>query len=169
MPATWTVITVLALNFNVNPFILALVGAVAATVGRIILAKLSRNFIRPYLLSPKTKKNIDTIKTFIERRKKTAFAIFLTYSFSPLPSNQLFIAYGLTRGDLKILVVPFFIGRIVSYGFWAYVALHAKANFIPTTFQIGSTFGGYFLFIQVLTVLGVYIFTKIPWKRILAD
>ena len=46
------------------------------------------------------------------------FGTVLGYSISPLPSNYLFIAYGLTSLPIALLALPFFVGRFVSYGFW---------------------------------------------------
>ena len=46
------------------------------------------------------------------------FGTFLGYSISPLPSNYLFIAYGLTSLPIAFVALPFFVGRLVSYGFW---------------------------------------------------
>src|SRR6185436_4256611 len=86
MPATWTVLTLLALTYELNLYILVIIGAVAATIGRVALAKLSRVLIRERLLSKKTRDNIDSIKILVERHKITSFSTFLAYAFSPLPT-----------------------------------------------------------------------------------
>ena len=45
-------------------------------------------------------------------------SVFLFYALSPLPSNFLFIAYGLTGLPLLRIALPFFIGRTATYSFF---------------------------------------------------
>jgi len=118
-PPTWTAMSFIGLTVpSMNFASLAVVAATAATFGRITLAKLSRVIVRQRLLSEQTRLNIDAIKQGIEGRPVMTFGTFLAYSFSPLPSNYLFIAYGLTSLSIAFLAVPFFVGRLVSYAFW---------------------------------------------------
>src|SRR6266568_2543577 len=93
-PATWTVLSFIAVRYNYFSILeLALVGAIAATCGRVVLAYLARIIVRQNFLSEKMKKNIDDLKRHLEKRTKLTFGIFLAYALTPLPSNQLFIAY----------------------------------------------------------------------------
>jgi membrane protein DedA with SNARE-associated domain len=164
MPATWTVLTLLALSYELNLFTLVIIGAVAATIGRVALAKLSRTIIRERFLKKKTRDNIDSIRILVERHKITSFSTFLAYAFSPLPTNQLFIAYGLTNMPLRYLTIPFFIGRIVSYGFWTFSASSLKEILFPES--LATAAGIYFIAVQILTILVVYIFTRINWRKL---
>ena len=100
---------------DTNPVFLALIGAVGATLGRLSLAKLSHFLLREKLLSETHRANIDVIKERLEKRTAFTFGVFLFYAFSPLPSNFLFIAYGLTGLPLLRVALPFFIGRAISY------------------------------------------------------
>ena len=95
--------------------LLALVAAAVATCGRIVLASLSHTIVRGKLLSEQVKQNVDTIRRVIEKRPTKTFGAFLGYALSPLPSNYLFIAYGLTSVTLTFLVVPFLVGRLVNF------------------------------------------------------
>jgi hypothetical protein len=45
-PPTWTVLSFIAITYESNIIVLAIVGAVAATLGRLTLAKLSRVIVR---------------------------------------------------------------------------------------------------------------------------
>jgi hypothetical protein len=118
-PPTWTTMSFIGLVIPNNDFIvLSLVAATAATVGRIVLAKLSRELVRRRLLSEGARRNVDNIRVGIESRPTLTFGAFLAYALSPLPSNYLFIAYGLTSLPIAFLSIPFFVGRLVSYAFW---------------------------------------------------
>jgi hypothetical protein len=121
-PPTWAVLSFIAIRYSSNILLLALVGAVAAMLGRLVLAKLSTVVIRQKFLSEGTRKNIDAVRSHLESRKKLTFSILLFYAFSPFPSNHLFIAYGLTAPKLKLIAIPFLLGRIVTYAFVALTA-----------------------------------------------
>jgi hypothetical protein len=70
------------------------------------------------LLDERARKNIDAIKEGLENRRVLTFGVFLLYACSPLPSNYLFIAYGLTTLRLALVGFPFFIGglRVTAFG-----------------------------------------------------
>ena len=74
--------------------------------------------MRKKLLSDAHRANIDVTKNHLEARTTLTAGLFLFYAFSPLPSNFLFIAYGLTGLPLLRVALPFFVGRLASYGFF---------------------------------------------------
>ncbi len=129
-----------------------------------MLAKLSKVIVREKLFSERTRKNIDSIKTRIETRPKLTIGIFLLYAFSPFPSNTLFIAYGLTSLPLRRIALPFFIGRLVSYSFWAFTAAGLERRIAYERISSGSFFSIYFVIAQIFTLLILYVFTRIDWE-----
>jgi hypothetical protein len=166
-PPTWVVFSYLGFRYPTpNVTLFALVGAVAATLGRLTLAKMARVVIRQKLMSPASRENVDSIRQRLQSRKKLTFGVFLFYAFTPFPSNFLFIAYGLTAMDLTLLAVPFFIGRTVSYSFWGFTS-SAVARVIP----VGQTnllpyLSVYFVLSQVALLLLIWVFTKIDWPAL---
>jgi hypothetical protein len=62
-PFTWTVLSFIAIRYQVNVLILSIVGAVAATAGRLALARLSKWLIRQKLLAKRTRDNIDELRS----------------------------------------------------------------------------------------------------------
>lgn len=141
----------------------ALVAANAATCGRIVLAKLSRVFVRQKWLSEQTQQNVDAIRLGIEGRPVMTFGTVLGYSISPLPSNYLFIAYGLTSLPIAFLALPFFVGRFVSYSFWLKTASTVGDRLDLDWFESAHFFVGYFLISQLLLVPVIYVFTRVDW------
>lgn len=166
-PPTWMVFSYLGLRYQIaNVAILAVVGASAATLGRLTLAKLSRVIIRQKILSEQTKQNIDAIREGLQGKRKLTFGIFLFYAFSPLPSNYLFLAYGLTTLELRLIAVPFFLGRTVSYSFWG---LTSSAVASKLSIGHGNTLSyltGYFIATQILLLYVVYLFTRVDWRAL---
>lgn len=169
-PPTWLVLSAIAVYYNVrNILFLALTGAVAATLGRLVLAKLSGSIIRGKLLGEKSKKNIDGLKKHLEKRRALTFGIFLFYAFSPLSSSQLFIAYGLTTLPLKSIALPFFLGRFTSYALLSFAASEVTRRIAYQFITTGSFLGFYFVISQCITIATVYLFVKIDWHALLAE
>jgi uncharacterized membrane protein YdjX (TVP38/TMEM64 family) len=167
-PPTWMALSYVGFKYPLqNVMVLALVGAMAATLGRLTLAKLSRAIIRQKVLSQSTRDNIDAIREGLEHRRTLTFGVFLFYAFSPLPSNYLFIAYGLTSLRWRLVAIPFFIGRFVGYSFWAFAGSTAARNIAAFESSEGQSYlGVYFVASQVLLLSVVYVFTKIDWRAL---
>jgi hypothetical protein len=165
-PPTWTVLSFISIKFDINFLVLALLGAVAATSGRVVLAKFSKVIVREKFLSGGTRNNIDSIRTRILSRPRFTTGAFLLYAFSPLPSNNLFIAYGLTGLHLRLIALPFFIGRVVSYSFWAFTAAGLARRIAYESIASGSFFSIYFVITQIFTLLVLFVFTRIDWGEL---
>lgn len=169
-PPTWMVFSFLGFRFpNHLTIALAFVGALAATLGRFTLAKGSNVIVRRHFLGEEARQNVDVIRERLSRRKKLTFGIFLFYAFTPLPSNYLFIAYGLTAMELKLITIPFFIGRWVSYSFWTFTASSIARRFTLEDTEALSYFSVYFVTTQVFLLVVVYLFTRVDWRHLVNE
>lgn len=164
-PPTWVTLSFIGFSMpNIPVLALASIGATAATFGRITLAKLSHTIVRGRLLDAPTCANIDAIKDGLAKRRVFTFGMFLVYAFSPLPSNYLFIAYGLTTLGLVSVAIPFFIGRFVSYSFWIATGSALGDQLDMESFESASYVGIYFIASQLLLIPVIYFFTRIDWR-----
>jgi hypothetical protein len=169
-PPTWMTLSFVGLAIpNVNVIALAVVGAAAATLGRITLAKLSRRIVRHGLLSEPARLNIDAIKQGIEGRRALTSTAFMAFALSPLPSNYLFIAYGLTSLPIMFLAVPFFVGRLLSYGFWVATASTVGDRLNVDWFESSAYLSAYFVLSQLLLVPAIYAFTRVDWHAAFSE
>ena len=171
-PPTWTTMSFIGLTIPNNNFILlSVVAAIAATFGRIVLAKLSRALVRRRLLSEEARRNVDTIRLGIKSRPALTFGTFLGYALSPLPSNYLFIAYGLTSLPIAFLSLPFFVGRLASYAFWIRMASRVGdwLDVDVDWFKSAPYFVAYYLISQLLLFPVIYVFTRIDWHALFAE
>ena len=167
-PPTWVALSFFSYKFPENDIaMLALVGATAATLGRVILAKFARSIVRGKLLSPDTRANIDAIRDKLQGRGTLTAGACLFYAFSPLPSNYLFIAYGLTTLELRLLALPFFLGRLIGYNFWAHLGSAAARKLAVEAPQ--DYMSVYFVLVQVACLALLYVFTRIDWRRLLQE
>lgn len=169
-PPTWMVFSLIGFHSLTSHVTwLALVGAVAATCGRVSLAKLSRVVVRQRLLTQQAKDNIDSIRQALEGREKLTFGLFLFYALSPLPSNFLFIAYGLTSMRLSLLAIPFLMGRSVSYAMWG-ITSSAVGRALTAEYEDSLPYlGVYFVVSQIIFLGLVYLFAKIDWRALIAE
>src|SRR5674476_270500 len=169
-PPTWMVLSFFGFNHPQFNFLsLALAAAFAATLGRITLASLSQFIIRNKLLNTKSKENIDVLKDALELRKKQTMGALLVYSFTPLPSNYLFIAYGLTTLPIKLIAVPFFIGRMVSYAGWIFLGQETYKSLDIDAGHVGGYLSVYFILTQIVFLLLIYFFAKVDWRAVLIE
>jgi len=114
MPPTWIVLSsFFALDSSLDPLLLALVGATGATIGRLILKNLSSFFRR--FIGKEQESNLDAIGNFLNKKKFGYTLTSFLFAATPLPSNMLFVAYGMMRAKSIGLYIGFWCGRLVSY------------------------------------------------------
>src|SRR5207248_1116082 len=115
MPPTWSVVSFFLIRFDLPLLPLAIGSAAAATGGRVVLALLSRK-LGPRFMTADMRRNVDALATYLQGHQKSVGLGVLGFAlFSPVPSNQLFIAAGLAHLDLRLVVPAFFVGRAISY------------------------------------------------------
>lgn len=166
-PPTWMALALVGFEFpDTGAVHLAVIGAVAATLGRLTLARLSHWLVRERLLSDAHRANIDVIKDRLEKRTALTVSLFLFYAFSPLPSNFLFIAYGLTGLPLPRVALPFFVGRLASYTFFIVSGAAVGRRFQIDSLASGVYAGAWFIGTQVLILVALYAFTRIDWTAL---
>ena len=164
MPPTWIVLSSFyALDTTLDPLSLALVGATGATLGRFFLKSMSR-FFRG-IVGKEQKSNLDAIGEFLNRKKFGYIITSFLFAATPLPSNMLFVAYGMMRAKSIGLYVGFWFGRILSY----YIMITiSKAVLTPFL----TLFEDRYIGILVADGLGigvVILFTCIDWIVLLLE
>ncbi len=168
-PPTWMVLAYIAAVHHPARLMLVVVGAVAATCGRTMLARCSTWLVRHRLLSKRTIENLDVVSDQVRRHGRMTAGAVLFYAFSPLPSNLVFIAYGLLGLPLRTVALPFLLGRFVSYSFWIFTASEISQRVAVQSLKTRQFFSTYFVVGQVLTLVMVYLFTRIDWRALVAD
>src|SRR6516164_9743963 len=101
-PPTWMAMSWVGFNISEgNPFVFAVVAASAATIGRLVLARFARSLMRGRLMRESDRENIGVVEEWLKKRRKLTVGAFFLYALGPLPSNFLFIAYGLSGLPLR--------------------------------------------------------------------
>ena len=164
MPPTWIVLSsFFALDSSLDPLLLALVGATGATIGRLILKNLSGFFRR--FVGKEQKSNLDAIGNFLNRKKFGYVLTSFLFAATPLPSNMLFVAYGMMRAKSIGLYFGFWLGRLLSY----YIMITISSVVLTPFLEL---FEDKIIGILVADVVGigvVVVFTCINWQILLLE
>lgn len=114
MPPSWIVLTSFyLLDPNLNIILLSLVGATGSTIGRYVLKKISGLFRK--FVGEEQKSNLDILGNYLNRKKFGYVIASFLFGATPLPSNMLFITYGLMRAKNIGIYIGFWFGRVLSY------------------------------------------------------
>ena len=114
MPPSWIVLTSFyLLDPTLNIVLLAVVGATGATIGRFFLKRISGLFRK--FVGEEQKSNLDMIGSYLNKKKHGYLIASFLFGATPLPSNILFITYGLMRAKSIGIYVGFWFGRTISY------------------------------------------------------
>ncbi len=114
MPPSWIVLTSFYLiDPSLNVVFLAMVGATGATIGRFFLKKISGVFRK--FVGNEQKSNLDIIGNYLNQKKFGYLIASFLFGATPLPSNMLFITYGLMRAKSIGIYFGFWFGSTLSY------------------------------------------------------
>jgi membrane protein YqaA with SNARE-associated domain len=114
MPPSWIILTSFyLLDPTLNIILLSMVGATGSTLGRFVLKKISGLFRK--FVGDEQKSNLDIIGDYLNRKKFGYLIASFLFGATPLPSNVLFITYGLMRAKNFGIYLGFWVGRMLSY------------------------------------------------------
>lgn len=164
MPPSWIVLTSFyLLDPNLNIVFLAMVGATAATIGRFFL-KVFSSFFRKFI-GHEQKSNLDIIGNYLNQKKYGYMIASFLFGATPLPSNMLFIAYGLMRAKNLGMYIGFWLGRVLSYIIMIYFG-----NLVLQPFL--EIFEDRLIGILIVDMVGIgtiFLFASINWSLLITQ
>ena len=164
MPPTWIVLSsFFALDSSLDPLLLALVGATGATIGRLILKNLSSFFRR--FIGKEQESNLDAIGNFLNKKKFGYTLTSFLFAATPLPSNMLFVAYGMMRAKSIGLYIGFWCGRLVSY----YIMITISGAVLVPFLQLFEDRVIGIIVADIVGIGSVIFFTCINWQALLFE
>ena len=163
-PPTWSVIVIYGLNSNLPTAWIVLSGALAAALGRYLLAQGFRRL--GGRLPERQRRNLAAARGALEMKRRNVILALGLFALSPLPSAQLFEAAGLAGVRLLGFTAAFFVGRTVSYSIYAASAKGIRKSRIGDVFA-DSLISPWGVGLQVVMIAVVVAFAQIDWKRFL--
>lgn len=162
VPPTWIILSSFyALDPSLNLITLSIIGATGATIGRFILKNISSYFRK--FVGSEQQSNLDIIGDFLNRKKHGYFIASFLFGATPLPSNMLFITYGLMRAKSFGLYVGFWFGRALSY----YVMLSISNIVLTPLLEIFKERYIGILLLDGISIGTVIFFTSINWAHLI--
>jgi len=164
MPPTWLILaSFYALDETLNPALLAVIGATGATAGRFVLLYTS-GFFRKFI-SEERKSSFDGIANYLKSKRLGYFIASFLFAATPLPSNMLFISYGLMKAKSAQIYIGFWLGRAMSY----YVMISiSKVVITPFAKLFEDRLLG-IIFVDVLSVTMLVFFACINWNILITQ
>lgn len=161
-PPTWTIIVAYGLSTHMPLAALVVIGAIAAALGRFLLAY-GFGHLRKFIPA-RAKKNLEAAGKAIERRKHHSILALSLFALSPLPSAQLFEAAGLVRVRLAKFTAAFFAGRLISYAIYGAMAKGIEGTTVGGAFRhaLVSPLG---IGLQILMIALLVFLTRIDWEK----
>lgn len=164
MPPTWLILaSFYVLDESLSPAGLALVGATGATIGRFMLLNTSGLFRR--FMNEERRSSLDKIGNYLKSKRFGFFIASFLFGATPLPSNMLFISYGLMKAKNIQLYAGFWSGRAISY----YVMISiSKLVLTPFTKLFEERMWGIIL-VDGISVAMIVFFACINWNELLTQ
>ena len=162
MPPTWIVLSSFyTIDPTFNILALSIVGASGALVGRIILMYISRFFRR--FMGTERKSNLDLLADFLKKKKYGYFSASFIFAITPLPSNLLFMAYGIMRVKNISLFAGFWLGRAIAY----YVMISISTVTLKPFLELFDDSLVGILITDIGSIVMIVIFACINWNKLI--
>jgi len=164
MPPTWIVLSSFyTTDPTFNILWLSIVGATGALIGRIILMFISRFFRR--FMGTERKSSLDILADFLKKKKYGYFSASFLFAMTPLPSNLLFMAYGIMRAKNISLFAGFWLGRAIAY----YIMISiSNITLKPFLDLFDDSLTG-ILVTDISSMVMIVIFACINWNRLITE
>jgi hypothetical protein len=164
MPPSWIVLTSFyLLDPSLNILFLAMVGATGATIGRYFLKRISSIFRR--FVGEEQKSNLDIIGNYLNKKRYGYLITSFLFAATPLPSNMLFITYGLMRAKSFGIYVGFWFGRVVSY----IIMIHFGNAVLTPFLEIFEDRLTGILLIDGIGICVIILFASINWTLLITE
>ena len=164
MPPSWIVLTSFyLLDPTLNIVILSMVGATGSTIGRYFLKKIS-GFFRKFV-GDEQKSNLDIIGDYLNRKKFGYVIASFLFGATPLPSNMLFITYGLMRAKNIGIYIGFWFGRVLSYIVMIYFGNAVLKPFL----EIFEDRLMGILLVDIVGIVVIIFFASINWSLLITQ
>jgi membrane protein DedA with SNARE-associated domain len=162
MPPSWIVLSTFHVTEpKLNILALAIIGAAGSLLGRIILMQISTHF--RVFFSKERISSLDYLHALFKGKRYGYFLASFLYSLSPLPSNVMFITYGIMKARSVGILAGFWIGRVVSY----YIMISTSNIILKPFMELFSSHLTGILVTNAVGMLSVVVFTSINWLKLI--
>jgi membrane protein YqaA with SNARE-associated domain len=163
-PPAWILLIILLVKFKLNPWLTVVIGVTGSTIGRYILTRYIPK-ISSRLVNRQEDANLRYIGHRIGKAKWSSSVFVFFYTLTPLSTTALFTAVAMARTKRPLhILVPFFLGRLISDGVLVFSGKYASAN-LGDLLHGQANWKSIVVLIAGLVVIGVFLF--VDWRQLL--
>lgn len=155
------------MSYTLNPaldaVLLSVIGASAATLGRFLLMRFSS--IGRKVINDERKSSLNKLKNYLEKKKYGYFLGTMLFALLPLPSNMLFVSYGLMKVRSLQIIAGFWIGRFLVYLLMIYLSTNIL---LSITDKIDLSFAS-LIWIDVAGIIMTILILLIDWNKLIFE
>lgn len=162
-PPAWTVMVLLLLKFDLNPWLVLAAGVPGSVFGRYALT-LYAPFVAHRIIKQRKNHEFEFVGRRLRRKLWQNWLFVFAYSVSPLPTTPLFSAAGLAKIPSIQIIPPFLVGKFISDAVMLFAGREAFAD-LADLFQ--GTFSPRGAITAGVSVLIIAAFLFIDWRQLL--
>lgn len=127
LPPAFTVMVLLQIVYNLNIWVVVVLGVLGSVVGRYILALYIPN-LTGKLFNPAKNEEVQYLGKKLRQKGWKSQLGVLVYSLLPLPTTPIFIAAGMAKIKPYYIIPPFVIGKFASDALAVFMGKFAVEN-----------------------------------------
>jgi membrane protein YqaA with SNARE-associated domain len=162
-PPAWPILIFLVVHYDLNPWIVLVVGVTGTTIGRFVLSTYIP-WVSGRILNHREDDNLKFLGKKLSEAWTKSFIFVLLYSLTPLSTTALFTAAGIAKVRRLYILPPFFIGKMISYGVLIWLGDYAASNGTGIFSGVFSVKGVLSAIVGIL-ILAALLF--VDWKELL--
>ena len=126
-PPAWMAMVYCQIKFNLNVWLVILLGVVGSTIGRYLLA-LYMPYLSSKIISRKKDEDLQFVGKQLNKRKWQVQLFVFIYTLIPVPTTPLFTAIGMSRISALFVLPAFFLGKFASDALMVHAGKFAAEN-----------------------------------------
>jgi membrane protein DedA with SNARE-associated domain len=112
-PPAWTVMVFLQVHYDLNIWIVLIVGVIGSTIGRYCLSVYIPK-ITDKILKQEKNEDLEFLGEKLSQKRWRSWLFVFVYTLVPLPSTPIFTAAGIARVKPVAIIPAFFAGKFIS-------------------------------------------------------
>ncbi len=162
-PPAWTVMVLLQVKLELNPWLVLAAGVPGSVLGRYLLT-LYMPWISKKIIKRRKTDELEFVGRKLKQKIWQSWTFVFVYSVSPLPTTPLFSAAGLAKINPLQLIPPFFVGKSISDAvmlFTGRTAFLSMADLLEGTFSVKGAVTA----VGTLVVIAGFLF--LDWRSLI--
>jgi membrane protein YqaA with SNARE-associated domain len=163
-PPAWTLMVVILVRFELNPWLTVVIGVIGSTIGRYVLTRYIPKISRR-LVNRREDANLHYIGQRIGKAKWSSSVFVFIYTLTPLSTTALFTAVAMARVRRPWhILIPFFLGKFISDAVLVFSGKYASTN-LSELFHGEVNWKTVTFLVAGLLIISAFLF--IDWRQLL--